>query len=524
MIDVEYYQHTRKRSTIDLFSILSAGNDLQQEIGSFFRDFWYLLVILLGFIFLLIFFHKKVFKASHYTRFPREFIHFIILSGLVFILARGGVGLRPVSELDASYFTSPENVGLVLNTPFTIVKSYGKKTLEVPKYFSDEELNKIYNPVQESHPQHLYSQKRNVVIILLESFGAEFVGCAGAPVSYTPFLDSIASKSLNFEYGIANGKRSIEAIPSIYSSIPNWMDEAYITSPYSSNKVNSLAQILTQNGYVTAFFHGATNGSMKFDSFTHQMGVEHYFGRNEYPNPAHFDGTWGIMDEYFLPWSVEKMNEFKKPFFSTIFTLSSHHPYFIPKNWKGKLKKGPHPLCETINYTDESLRLMFQKLRKKIWFNNTIFVFLADHTPMPVSKKYASYTETYHIPIIIYDPSGKLPAKNETQYFQQIDLFPTLLDLLDIKTKFYSFGSSYFNHKNTSMSYAEGNYYYYFDKYLLTFQKGKSRNLVNIKDKPLELIDSISYFPQKVKRADREIKAMIQTFNRDISRNKTFAE
>lgn len=519
LIDVIYYKHSHKRSTIDLFSIVSTGNDFQQQLSSLFRDFWFLLLFMLIFLGIFIFIHKKTFKRPVFTTYKAEILSFLIITGCTIALGRGGFSLRPISTLNASFFTSSDKIGLVLNTPFTVIKSIGKQQLEVPEYYTPEELPEHFNPIQTSQPQHLFSQQKNVVIILLESFGAEFVGCAGAKRSFTPFLDSIAQHSLNFKNGVANGSRSIEAMPAIYVSIPTWMDEAYITSPYGSNNVRSIAQILGSNGYETAFFHGATNGSMRFDAFTKQMGVTHYFGRNEYGNDAHFDKSWGILDEYFLPWSVKKMNDLKKPFFSTIFTLSSHHPYYIPKNWKGKLKKGPHPLCETINYTDESLRLFFKEAKKQDWYKNTLFIFLADHTPAAVSSKYASHTEIFHIPILIFDPEQKVKPANSDEFFQQTDLYPTLLDLLDIKTDFYAFGNSYFKHRNEAMSYAQGNYFYFFENYILTFQDNECRNLINIKTPGTVLADSLSSYQNKSQAVSKRIRAMIQTFNSDLLHN-----
>ncbi len=522
LVDVEYYKHSHKRSTVDLFSIVSAGSDFKQQLGSFFRDFWFLLLFFLIFVGLLIFIHKKTIKKTTFSSYRHEIITFFVVVSSTVIIGRGGFGLRPISTLEASYFTDANKVGLVLNTPFTIVKSFGKQFLEVPNFYDEKQLQTLYNPIQQSQPQQLYDTQKNVVLILLESFGAEFVGCAGAENSFTPFLDSIAQKSLNFNYGIANGKRSIEAIPAIYLSIPTWMSEAYITSPYANNQVRSLAEILNENNYETAFFHGATNGSMRFDAFCKQIGVQHYFGRKEYNNDTHFDGTWGILDEYFLPWSLKKMNEFKKPFFSTIFTLSSHHPYFIPKPWKGKLKKGAHPLFETVNYTDESLRIFFREAQKYAWYENTIFVFMSDHTPAPVNAKYATSQEIFHIPILIFDPSEQLKPEQSNTYFQQIDLYPTLLDLLNIQTTYYAFGNSYFKHKNEAMSYSEGTYYYFFDDYLHLFQNGQGRSLVNLKAKPENYTDSLPYLTHKTNGINAQIKAKIQTFNRDISENRTF--
>lgn len=519
LVDVEYYKHSHKRSTMDLFSIVSAGNDFQQQFGSFVKDFWFLLFAFVVFVILLVFIQKRFYRPAAFSSYKKEISAFVLTILCAIIIGRGGFGLRPVSALSASYFTAPAKVGLVLNTPFTIVKSYGKQQLEIPSYYTEDELKKYFRPTKKSHPQHLFKQKKNVVIVLLESFGSEFVGCAGAPQSFTPFLDSIASKSLQFKYGIANGKRSIEAIPALYLSMPTWMDEAYITSPYANNKTRSLAEILKEKGYETAFFHGATNGSMRFDEFTKQIGVEHYFGRTEYNNDTHFDGTWGIMDEYFLPWSIQKMNEFKKPFFSTIFTLSSHHPYFIPDNWKGKLKKGKHPLAACINYTDESLRLFMQEAKKQKWYKNTLFVFLADHTPSPVSDRYAMIDEMYHIPILIFDPTQKLQPLSSDIYFQQIDIFPTLLDLLNIPTSYVGFGNSFFANQNEAMSYSEGSFFYFKENYLLTYTNGYVRSLNRVKPQGAELIDSLSSYPDLSDAARKKIKALIQTYNSTLVNN-----
>lgn len=519
LVDVEYYKHSNRRSTMDMFSIATTGNDFQQQLGSFFKDFWFLFFMMAVFLAVLAYIHKKTYKVTAFTSYWKETLTFFLTVGIAIILGRGGFGLRPITPLNASYFTESSKVGLVLNTPFTVIKSYGKKQLEIPTYFSDSELTKHYQPIQKTQPQHIFKGQKNVVIILLESFGAEFVGAAGAENSFTPFLDSLAANSLNFKHGISNGKRSIEAIPAIYSSIPTWMDEAYITSPYSNNAIRSLAAILGENNYETAFFHGATNGSMRFDAYTKQVGVNHYFGRAEYKNDQHFDGTWGIIDEEFLPWSARKMTELKAPFFSTIFTLSSHHPYYVPQKWKGKLKKGPHPLAETINYTDESLRLFFKEAQKQTWFNETIFVFVADHTPAAVAEKYAAKNEIFHIPIFIYDPSETLVRIQSDRYFQQIDIFPTVLDLLNIETTFFSFGNSYFKAKNEGMSYLEGNYYYFFDKHLMTFQNNESRSLENIKANTYPIVDSLQYYRKVATKNKNTIKAMIQTYNQALVQN-----
>jgi phosphoglycerol transferase MdoB-like AlkP superfamily enzyme len=528
LMDVVYFSYTSKRSTIDLLSILGAGNDFAQQIGSFFRDFWFLVLILLVFGFLANLLYKRtqfqeIFPRENNVRFwLRDSLLFIVCMVATIYLGRGGFMLKPLSPIDASQYTRVENTALVLNTPFTMLKSYGKSNLEEKAYYTAAEEAKLFNPVLTSKAQHLLPEKTNVVIILLESFGNEWVGASGAKESFTPFLDSLAQQSLFFEHGIANGKKSIEAVPAIIASIPSLLDNPYISSPYGNNKIESLPRILHEHGYTSGFFHGATNGSMKFDGFAAQAGFDHYFGRFEYNNDAHFDKTWGILDEYFNPWTARQLTTFKQPFFATLFTLSSHHPYFIPEHMRGKLRKGPEQICESINYGDYSLRKFFEEARKQPWYDNTLFVLCADHTSATTSPVYSQRAEMYKIPILFFHPKGLVKPKKDPRIFQQLDIMPTLLDLLNIETTFYSYGHSYYQNADPeAITYLEGTYHYFHNQYMLTFSNEKARNLysamIRIKDTP----DSLAYRKTAGKAMEKRLKALIQRYNRDLILNQT---
>ncbi len=522
LVDVVYFSFTQKRSTADLLAIVGGGDDFAQQIGSFFKDFWLLIVILAVFVFLASFLNKKIKTEKQSFSFIKKTIIFVLSLAFFIVVARGGFRLKPISPLDASTFTRVENSALILNTPFTMVKSFNQSGLEEKDYFDLKIELALFNPEQKTVPQNLLPKKTNVVIIMLESFGNEWVGASGSKNSFTPFLDSLATKGLYFKNGIANGKKSIEAMPSIVASIPSLVDNPYISSPYGTNEIHSLASILNKQGYETGFFHGATNGSMRFDGFAAQAGFKHYYGRKEYDNDAHFDKSWGILDEYFEPWTARKLSEYKKPFFATLFTLSSHHPYFIPKHMRGKLKKGPQQICESINYGDYSLKKFFQEAKKQAWYKNTIFVLVADHTSSTNSEIYNQRTEMYKIPILFFDPSGKLKAKKETRVFQQLDIMPTILDLLNVETNFYSFGKSYYNPAEPeAITYIEGTYHYFKKDHMLTFSNEKARNLYNFKIRKKDTPDSLSYFKKESKLSERKIKAIIQRYNRDLIQNQT---
>ncbi len=531
LIDVEYFQFTSKRSTADLFSIVSAGNDMSQLIFSFIQDFWILIVFFGLFIAFSEWLYRKTefefekIKDGNKQFYLKNTLSFFLFVPVFFIIGRGGLGIRPIGIIEASYYADVENTAFILNTPFTMIKSIGKEVLETKKYFTEKEEEKLFSPIQTTNPQNILPDGTNVMVIILESFGNEFVGAYNKSTSYTPFLDSLISQSLHFEYGFANGKKSIEAVPAIVASIPSLMDNPYISSPYGNNKINSLATILSEKGYETAFFHGATNGSMRFDGFAKQAGYQKYFGRFEYKNDKHFDKTWGILDEYFNPWTAKQMSKLKEPFFSTLFTLSSHHPYFIPKHMRNKVKQGNQPICASINYSDYSLKLFFEEAKKQPWYNNTVFVICADHTPATNSLLYSQRTQMYKIPIVFFHPENKIKAKREKKIFQQLDIMPTILDLLNVKTKIYSYGKSYYsNTDREAFTFIEGAYQYYFKNHMLTFSNDKARNLYDFVVREEYTSDSLRFYKKESGQVEKRLKAIIQRYNRDLILNQTTVE
>lgn len=526
LMDTAYYNFTLKRSTADLFVIVSAGNDVGQLLTSFIMDYWLLILIFILGVYVLGRFYRKTnfrnWKNRKSSKLRVELITLALAIPICIFLGRGGIGLRPISAIEASLYTRPENSALVLNSAFTILKSIGKSDLEEKKYFTEKELDRLFNPIRTTHPQHILPDGTNVMIIMLESFGNEWVGQFNKSKSYTPFLDSLLNKSWYFEYGISNGKKSIEAVPTISASMPTLMDNPYISSAYSNNQLQSLPNILKEKGYSTGFYHGATNGSMRFNSFASQLGYDQYVGRFEYNNDKHFDKTWGILDEYFNPWTAKQLTKMKAPFMANLFTLSSHHPYFVPEVWRSKVRNGPHPICKSIYYGDMSLRKFFQQAEKEPWFKKTLFVIVADHTPSSNSEVYNQRTEMYRIPIAFYDPSGKLPRKREKAIFQQIDIMPTVLDLLNIKAHYYSIGNSFFSKEpREAVTYLEGSYYYFRNDKLLVFSNDK---IVNLFDFTIRTKNPTDLLPGKKAEAEKmakRLKAIIQRYNHDLIHNQT---
>lgn len=524
LLDVEYFKYTAKRSTSDLFTIVTAGNDVNQLMDNFIIEFWWLFVILILLLILINWLYNKTNGiADNNDRFHYGFrtLHLLIFGTLLMIMGRGGLSYRPADMLTASQLTRPENTALVLNTPLSIIKTIGKQSLQERRFFEDPQSKYIYDPVHQGQAAHKLQEDLNVMIIILESFGDEWLGKkTGRP--FTPFLDSLLDQSLYFSNAFANGKKSIEAVPAIFASIPSLLDNPYISSHYNTNAITALPDLLKEKGYSTAFYHGATNGSMKFDVFAAHAGFDHYFGRTEYDNEEHADDSWGILDEYFLPWTATSITqELKEPFMAGLFTMSSHHPYFVPEKYRKKLPKGDHPMAQSIAYADMSLELFFKAAKNQPWYENTVFILCADHTPAGTSKRYTQRIGMYQIPIAIYDPKSRLEVKEERQLFNQIDITPTVLDLVGYQDAYYAFGNSYYQPQETpfAINYIGNTYHYMEGDYMINFVDDDVTGLYNYKIDTLMYDDSMKYYPSLVEEMEKRLKGIIQRYNHDLIHN-----
>lgn len=524
LLDVEYFKYTAKRSTSDLFTFVNEGTDFSQLIGPFFIDFWWLLLTLIALIWLSNYLYNKTSKKESFSpKYLHQTIVFIVGCFALFIMGRGGFSFRPADMLTASQLTKPRNTALVLNTPLSIIKTIGKKSLVEVEYYDEE--SKLYNPIHKGSQEHKLADDVNVMVIILESFGNEWIG-KKTGVPYTPFLDSLIDESLYFSNAFANGKKSIEAVPAIFGSIPSLLDNPYISSHYGMNQIESLPRLLKEKGYSSAFYHGATNGSMKFDVFASHAGFDKYFGRHEYDNEDHSDGTWGILDEYFNPWTAKNITkELKEPFLASLFTISSHHPYFVPEKHRKHLPKESHPMGQSIAYADMSLKMFFEEAKKQPWYDNTLFVICADHTPAGKELKYMDRVGMYQIPILFYSPNKKIPARTSDQLFNQIDIMPTILDYIGYDSSYYAFGNSFFNERKPFViNYISNTYHFLENDYMINFVGDKTVGLYNYKDDLLMYYDSLGYYKEKALKMEERLKSIIQRYNYDLIHNEMIAK
>ncbi|MEB3800168.1 sulfatase-like hydrolase/transferase [Flavobacterium columnare] len=531
-IDFIYYKYIYSRTTIAILDIAKHESNKGNMFFRFIISYWYVYLLFFITAFVWIKLYKLVRveeeKVLHNWKY---FLTSKIGVIIILVLSIGGIrgdfkkSTRPINLIDANqYVTKPQHADIVLNTPFALIRTFRTTTFQKVNYtINDSVLKNQIQPIKQYH--NYPPTKPNIVVFITESFGREYWGCMNKNTtipgfkSYTPFLDELAKESLIFTDAYANGSKSIHGMSSVIAGIPSFRD-AFTSSPYPNQKIQSLVSCLKELGYDTSFFHGAPNGSMGFMGFGNILGFDHYYGKTEFNDDTQHDGVWGIWDEPFMQFMKKTLDQKKTPFFSTIFTVSSHEPYIVPKKYEGKFPKGTSPMHQCVGYTDYAFKRFFEEAKKQPWFKNTIFIITADHTNLTAYPEYDKIVNRQAVPILIYKPDGSLKAENN-DFAQQIDIYPTLLDMIGYPKPFRSWGRSLVSKTNIppfTINFNGNSYQLQRGNYICTFDGNKDIHFYDKNDKALE--KELNLKPNQEMLETAEIcKALIKDyFDRIIDR------
>lgn len=300
-----------------------------------------------------------------------------------------------------------------------------------------EQLLAAQNPIGNKSVATTEIQK-NVVLITIESLSADFMQAYGNEKNITPFLDSLATKSLLFTNLYAVGNRTVRGLEAVTLCLPPTPGESVVKRKDNKNKFTT-GSVFASKGYTVKYLYG---GDAFFDN------MEDFFGGNGYgivdkktfqPNEITFSNVWGVCDEDMANKAIRVMNDeakLNKPFFNHWMTVSNHRPFTYP-NGKIDIPGDSKSRDGGVKYTDFALRHFFKQAQKQSWFSNTVFVIVSDHcasssgkTELPLDK--------YRIPAMIYSPDFVEP-KHFNLLMSQIDVMPTLFELLhfNFDSKFY---------------------------------------------------------------------------------------
>ena len=531
LADAVYFRYTQKRFTAEEIFFADNSNS-PLLVLQFALENWHLVVAGVALIALLVVGYRRKAEPVALMRGVYYYVvSLVLLCGAVAMSIagiRGGFSrmARPTAIPYAMKFaTDGDKANIVLSNPFCILRTAGNRQVDVPRYFEADQLSAVYTPY------HFPSQcadsvrrfrPRNVVVVVMESMSAEHSAhlCgeiyANEPVreGYTPFLDSLMREGLTFRRMYANGKRSIQALPSVWSSIPSLV-ESFVLMPEALGRTKPLPKLLADEGYSTAFFCGSERGSMGFDAYAVSAGFERCLSMEDYKarySDDAFDGYWGIWDHRFFDYMGYEVGQMKEPFLASIFTISSHHPFVVPAEWQGRLPEGKTPMQPCAAYFDDAVRGFFDANRDKEWFSRTIFVFVADHVSC---ERYAPQTNCspgdFHVIGFIYTPDGSLRGE-VTEPVSQIDLMPTLLGVMGYDKPYFAYGRDVFGERERLpivVVYDNGAYKAFDEQYIYIFADGRINEVYEIGDVERSR-NRVGDVPTE--QVERHIKAYVQQY------------
>lgn len=533
--DGVYFRNARKRFTADEFSYLSNNDNNLPVVLKAIGEHWYVILWFALLLLLLIWGYRKI--KYHPTRIAGRWAYFgvnlgllLVSVGLIIGAIRGGFSrqTRPITLSNATQYTSSSTkANLILSNPFCMLRTAGNKSITYTKFFDQPTLDSLYTPYHHPDGGAPSLGKRNVVLFILESFSAEHSGLLNADLypdgrGFTPFLDSLMRGGYYFTNAYANGRKSIEALPSVLSSIPSYRT-SFVLMPQALSKMDAMPSILAEQGYVTSFFNGSSRGSMGFGAYGALAGIQHYYSREDY-EAAHgrddFDGYWGIWDEPFLMYMEETISRMPQPFFASVFTLTSHHPFVVPERYKDSLPEGKTKIHRGVAYTDMALRRFMEAASRQPWYDNTLFVFVADHVSSETfAPKTLTPTGNTHIIYFLYTPDGALQG-SDAGITQQIDIMPTVLGLLGNEKPYFAFGRDVLHEpqrRAMAVNVVEENYQAVTDSMVLFFDGNKAVSAFALKD-TLQQHDILEPRTPYLEEMETELKARLQQYYQHVEK------
>ena len=457
------YAEWKTKLTYKVIKYLSHPTEIYNsaESGVFF-----LLVALLSLMFLtglltyLKFFHIEIVNLKRNLWFTLFFL--IFTPGLMVIGMRGGVKQIPINQSQSYYsrynilnLASVNNLFNLYISIFENLSNFGRD----PYIFMDNEeaekiVKEIYKTNKDSTNYILKTTRPNIVIFILESWSADLIEDLGGEPGITPEFKNLQKNGILFDHIIASGARSEQGMASIFGGSPATPISSITVQPDKFVKLPSLTKILKREGYATSFYfggqliYGNIKGYIIFNDFDRIMEGADF--PDDIPS-----GKLGIHDEFILGWQHRDLNKEKQPFFSTVFTLSTHSPWDQPFEKPLKWGDNEREYINAAYYTDHCLGEYFREAAKEPWFDNTLFIIVADHSHNSYRNWHPNSKEYHRIPLLFYGNVIKNEYKGTvcTKLGNQYDIPATVLAQLRIPSNEFRWSKNLLNAYTPDFAY-----------------------------------------------------------------------
>jgi len=362
--------------------------------------------------------------------------------------ARSSLGHRPLNPAMVAFSSDPLVNDLVLNSAYSVFFAVNnmKSERSAAQFYGKMDTDRVIDLVKQSSAKENYlpgslptlnfnpathqGTKKNLVILLQESLGSRFVGGLGG-LPLTPNLDQLLKEGWSFTQMYATGTRSVRGIEAVTTGFPPTPSRAVVKLSKSQTGFFTIADLLQKQGYHTQFIYGGEAHFDNMKSFFLGNGFEQIVDEPQYDNPE-FKGSWGVSDEDLYTKADQeftRLNQQGKPFFSLVFTSSNHSPFEYPAGKIEPYDAQFNTRNNAVKYSDYALGTFFDKAKKSDYWDNTVFIIIADHDARVYGSQLVP-VEHFHIPALIL---GKdIAPREDDRLANNLDMPPTLLSLIGV--------------------------------------------------------------------------------------------
>ena len=372
----------------------------------------------------------------------------IFLLALLILPIRGGWQQIPLNQSDV-YFSQKSFANHAgVNVPWNVVHSLLKKNHQNknPYEYMEEEkalalVQELYAPASDSVPSLLKGKKPNVLLVVLESYTAKFIGSLGGDAAVTPNFNALSKEGILFTNLYASGDRSEKGMVALLSGYPVQTTTSIIKTPKKTERLPHLATQLRQNGYVTSYYYGGELAFANMKSYLINGQFQNLVEKSDFP-AEHYNSKWGAHDHVLFEKLIEDHKTKRPPFFTTVFTLSSHEPFETPIPAKFSGTDDVTLFKNSFYYTDWALGKFIAAAKKQTWWANTLLVLVADHGHTLPGNDAVDVPSKFRIPLLLL--GGALTVKDTvvTTIGSQTDVAPTLLQQLGLPTDQFAWGKN----------------------------------------------------------------------------------
>lgn len=383
---------------------------------------------------------------------------FILLAAAMILPIRGGFGIAPMNPgkvfFSQNVYCNHAALNAEWNMLYSISKS-GTMNKRYPDTIKKEKAHEVFAELMQNHPDSskvLKTDRPNIVLIMLESFSSKLIEVLGGKEGVTPNLNQLSNEGLFFTRMFASGDRSDKGIIAILAGFPAQPTQSVIKYPTKSRNLPTISNVLVDAGYNATFYYGGDPDFANIRSFLYSAKFSRIITQDDFPR-SYRNSKWGVHDEHVFNYLLNDIDTAKGPFFKMFFTLSSHEPFEIPSKPKFPGTEEVNKYLSSAYYTDSCLGNFFNEAKKRDWYNNTLFVLIADHGHRHMGKTVIYATDRFAIPMLWLGGALSSEPKKIDKTCSQIDLASTLLNQLNLNDSCFVFSKNILNPYSQPFAY-----------------------------------------------------------------------